>query len=280
MRTKTLLIAAAALAAGVLASSAQTYSLNIVGYVNVTIPGSYKLTAISNPLLTGTNGASQVLTGLIGGEVLYVWNSAGNFYYQYVYGGAGAGTGGGFPSDWYDQNPGTAVAIPGTVYDSGNDAWWAPQPILGQGKGFYIQNPATALTNTFVGTVVLQNTNTPVALPGSYAMTLTGSTVPIGGNLTNLTLPFIGGEVVFVWNSAGNFYYQYVYGGPGSGTGGGYASDYYDQNPGTAVAIPGTVYDAGNDAWWAPPFNVAVGQGFFVQNPASTLQWKQNVVVP
>ena len=40
MRTKTLLIAAAALAAGILSSSAQTYSQNIVGYVNQVLPAN------------------------------------------------------------------------------------------------------------------------------------------------------------------------------------------------------------------------------------------------
>jgi hypothetical protein len=38
MKSKTLLIAAAALVAGVITSEAQVYSANIVGYVNVTLP--------------------------------------------------------------------------------------------------------------------------------------------------------------------------------------------------------------------------------------------------
>ena len=60
MRTKTLLIAAAALVAGVVSSEAQVYSANIVGYVNVTVPAaSYVLMA--NPLTTG----NDVLTNVI-----------------------------------------------------------------------------------------------------------------------------------------------------------------------------------------------------------------------
>jgi hypothetical protein len=276
MRTKTLLIAAA-LAAGILTSSAQTYSQNIVGYVNTVLPGG-ALTLIDNPLLgpNGTNGATQVLTGLVGGEVLYVWNNLG--YYQYVFAGVGVGTGLGYASDWYDLNPGTGAAIPGTVYDSVDLVYWTPPPQIPQGKGVYVQNPGSTLTNTFVGTVILENTNTPVALPGG-GLTLVGSTVPVGGNLESnyFNMPFIGGEVVYIWHNTG--YYQYVFAGAGVGTGLGFPSDYYDLNPGTGAAIPGTVYDSVDLVYWTPPLNVSVGQGFFVQNPGSTLQWTQNLIV-
>ncbi len=56
MRTKTLLIASAALAAGILTSSAQTYSQNIVGYVsqslvyNGSTPSSHGWANVANPL--------------------------------------------------------------------------------------------------------------------------------------------------------------------------------------------------------------------------------------
>jgi len=274
---KTLLIAAAALAAGVISTQAQVYSQNIVGYVNTAIPGNNGLTLINNPLLgpNGTNGASQVLTGFVGGETLFVWNNLG--YYQYSYAGPGVGTGLGYPSDWYDLNPGTPAAIPGSVHDTANDVWWTPAPQIPQGQGVFVQNPGSTLTNTFVGNVVIQNTNAPVALPGNNALTLVGSTLPIGGDITttNWNLPFVGGETVFIWNNLG--YYQYSYAGPGVGTGLGYPSDWYDLNPGTPAAIPGTVHDTANDVWWTPPLTVKVGQGFFVQNPGSTLQWKQNL---
>lgn len=278
---KTLLIAAATLAAGILSTQAQNvYSQNVVGYVNTAIPGSGALTLICNPLQvingTRTNDASDALKNLVGGEIVYVWK--GNGYYGYIYGGAGSGVTNGFPSDFYDGNPGTAVAIPGSVYDSYNDQWWTPPLILKQGQAVYVQNPGAPLTNTFVGNVVLENTNNPVNLPGSGAMSLVGSTVPVGGNITNLSLPFIGGEIVFVWK--GNGYYGYIYGGLGSGVTNGFASDYYDGNPGTAVAIPGSVYDSYNDQWWTPGPSINVGSGFFVQNPGAPLTWKQNFVMP
>jgi len=287
MKTKTLLIAAAALAAGVVSSQAQVYSQNIVGYVNTAIPGNNALTLINNPLVgpNGTNGASQVLTGLnqaSGGESLYVWTGSG--YYVYTYQGAGVGTGLGFASDFTDPNGGAAGAIPGDVFDGANGVWWvAAPPQLKQGQGIFIQNPNVLETNTFVGTVVLQNTNTPVAITGNNSLSLVASTVPVGGALTNsvFNLPFnaaSGGESVFIWTGSG--YHVYTYQGAGVGTGLGFASDYTDPNGGAAGAIPGDVFDGANGVWWvsAPPA-VTVGQGFFVQNPNTTESWTQNLNV-
>ena len=101
MRTKTLLLSAAALlAAGIVSSQAQAvYSQNIVGYASVVLqPGVYQM--IANPFTNGNDSASNVLTGLQGGETLYVWYGHG--YYEYNYLGAGNGTGAGGISDWLD----------------------------------------------------------------------------------------------------------------------------------------------------------------------------------
>ena len=94
MRTKTLLLSAAALlAAGIVSSQAQAvYSQNIVGYASVVLPpGVYEM--IANPFTNGNNSASNVLTGLQGGENVFIWNGHG--YYQYNYLGLGNGTGAG-----------------------------------------------------------------------------------------------------------------------------------------------------------------------------------------
>src|SRR5579859_1707946 len=140
MKSKTLLIAAAALAAGVITSEAQVYSQNVVGYVNTTIPGNNALSLIANPLIGsgGTNGAENVLTGLVGGEGVYLFNGHG--FYQYSYEGAGAGTSLGFASDFIDLNGGTAAAIPGDTYDTANSVYWTLPPQLGQGVGAFVQN--------------------------------------------------------------------------------------------------------------------------------------------
>src|ERR1700735_871929 len=85
MRTKTLLLTAALVAAGVASSMAQSnvYSLNVVGYVNVTVSPGYNL--VTTPL---DDGAGDLLTNVIGGSsatatalpdgtLLYPWTSSG-----------------------------------------------------------------------------------------------------------------------------------------------------------------------------------------------------------
>ena len=148
MRTKTLLIAAAALAAAVTSSNAQStvYSQNVVGYVNTVLPGSGVLSLVANPLNGTTNSVSTILPSLVGGESVLVWNGGG--YYVYVYQGAGVGTGLGFQSDWTDGNafPPSPPLIPGDQTDSGDGFYWAPTPTLSVGQGFFVQNPGSALT--------------------------------------------------------------------------------------------------------------------------------------
>jgi hypothetical protein len=279
---KTLLIAAAALAAGIISTEAQSnvYSANIVGYVNTSIPGNNALTMIANPLQVvdsngKTNYASSALSGLAGGETLYVWK--GNGYYVYSYAGAGQGTGLGYASDWYDLYPGTGAAIPGSTYDSVNQVYWTPQPVLPPGQAAFLQNGNTTFTNTFVGNAITSNTNAPVVIPGNNALTFVSSPVPIGGNIegTNFNLPFVGGETIYIWK--GNGYYGYSYAGAGQGTGLGYASDFYDLYPGTGAAIPGSTYDSVNQVYWTPALNLSVGEGFIIQNGGSTLNWTMNL---
>jgi hypothetical protein len=283
---KTLLIAAATLAAGVIAAQADSpvYSQNIVGYVNTVIPKNGVLTLVNNPLQVVspagvTNDAETSLTCLQGGEELYIWNGGG--YYVYAFAGAGVGTSLGYASDWYDVNGGLAGAIPGTTFDSVNQVYWTHAPILKQGMGVYISNPnSTPETNTFVGSVVLSTTNAPITIPANGVLTLVSSALPIGGNIqgTNFNLPFIGGEEVYIWNGGG--YYVYAFAGAGVGTGLGYASDFYDVNGGLSGAIPGTTFDSVNQVYWTQPLNVSVGQGYFISNPNSTPEtWSQNLIV-
>src|SRR5262245_29284845 len=70
MRTKSLVIAAAALTAGLLSASAQApvYSQNVVGYVNVVLPGSGAYSLISNPLNAPTNDLKNLLVALPNGQ--------------------------------------------------------------------------------------------------------------------------------------------------------------------------------------------------------------------
>ena len=109
---KTLLMAAAALAAGIITSQAQpVYSQNIVGYVNTVTPlgGTYLMTV---PFNVGvSNGANEVWP-LVGGlpsipdsSALLIWNGSG--YTAYL-------SDSGSPSLW-DDNGGTAIPAPPTI---------------------------------------------------------------------------------------------------------------------------------------------------------------------
>src|SRR4051812_45499963 len=64
MRTKTLLLTAAALVAGVASSMAQSnvYSVNVVGYANVVLKGNGLYTLVANPF---NDGNGNQLTNIL-----------------------------------------------------------------------------------------------------------------------------------------------------------------------------------------------------------------------
>src|SRR2546427_2388226 len=118
MRTKTLLLAAVLSAAGVASSLAQVYSVNAVGYVNVTLTSGLNL--ICNPLkVTAGNDLNHVLpltdAAADLGTTVYTYDTS--FH----------------PSTWL-----------GTV------AQWTPNLTVAPGQGFFI-NISAGKTVTFVG---------------------------------------------------------------------------------------------------------------------------------
>lgn len=119
MRTKTLLLTAAVVAAGMAASQAQVYSVNAVGYVNLALPVGY--TMIANPLNAPTNTIGALLTGLPNFSNLLKW------------------TGSGFTTATYSFG-----------------AWDQPNITLAPGEGAFV-NIDTATTVTFVGEVMQGN---------------------------------------------------------------------------------------------------------------------------
>lgn len=179
---KSMLLAAAALTAGLLTASAQSnvYSVNIVGYVNVatTVPNQFAL--IANPLDNGTNNITSLFPTAPNGTVIQVWNGIGFQSAQRSFGN------------------------------------WSTNLALPPGKGFFIKYPLASgiVTNTFVGNVLVENPNgtgggtNTTALPVVFE--LVGSKFPIGGNLTatgdgtlNLGTVLPNGSVVQVWNGIG-----------------------------------------------------------------------------
>lgn len=69
MRTKALLLTAALAAAGVAAASAQVYSVNAVGYVNVSVPKGFSM--IANPLKAASNTVGALLAAAPDATTVY-----------------------------------------------------------------------------------------------------------------------------------------------------------------------------------------------------------------
>ncbi len=170
MRTKILLTAVLS-AACVATSVAQTvYSVNAVGYVNVTVAAG-KLALLANPLDLPTNSIAAVLPDAPANTVVYIWKPDSSGFYSAVKRASGAWTG-----------------------DSG-----VPIP---PGVGFFIKNAgATDMTVTFVGEVK-QGTNLVVNVPAGLAML--GSLVPKSGLLqTELGFPAAANDTVYIWTGNG-----------------------------------------------------------------------------
>jgi hypothetical protein len=166
MRTKTLFLAAAALAAGLASSQAQSnvYSVNIVGYINVPLGTTKAL--LSNPLNNGTNDLISIDNNAIPNKsVVNVWN-------------------------------GTAF-VP-SLKTSGT---WGTDLSIPQGTAFFI-TPKTACTLTFVGSAPTSNNYSlgtlksmiGAVIPMDGTLNDTGpNTINLGGSLPNKS-------VVNTWN--------------------------------------------------------------------------------
>lgn len=162
MRTKVLL-GAAVLAAGLASSVAQVYSLNVVGYYNVTVPANNGYFMIANQLKAGTN----TLQGLL--PVV----PAGCQFFKYSGGYAAA------------------------TWDDLSGAWDTDFPIpVGEG-GMFKNITASPLTLTFVGEVEQGSLTNTVPIGNS----IRASMVPQEGKLlTDLGLAGEPNDQVYVYN--------------------------------------------------------------------------------
>jgi hypothetical protein len=163
---KTLLIAAAALVAGVITSEAQVYSVNVVGYINVDLPAGQQV-LVCNPLDDGTNTVTSLGSQLANKSVIQTWT-------------------------------GTSFA----PTSKGGGVWTVNTPIP-VGTGFFVKS-FTHITNTFVGNVaVASGSSTTNALPAGTQV-LVGETIPYAGDLsdTNVNLgPSLANKsVIQTWN--------------------------------------------------------------------------------
>ena len=167
MRTKTILLSAAVLAAGLSTSLAQSvFSVNAVGYVNTTVGAGYSL--IANPLNGTNNLLSTVMPAPPDGTVVLRWNPASQTF-----------------------------AAPLSYIDG---VGWVPDATINPGEGFFINLPlgATA-TLTFVGEVP-QGANLSNPISANYS--LLSSIVPQAISLDDpaANFPAQDGDIVLQWS--------------------------------------------------------------------------------
>ena len=233
---KTLLVTAATLAVSALASQAQVYSQNIVGYVNQTFAGGNAFSLIGVPVWGATNTVENIVTAITPGDNIFIWTGGGYTVLSY-FGVNWDGNG----NNWSDQN-GNGVA----------------SPTLAPGQAAFYQNgQGNTETNTYVGSVVFTNN---ITLAGGNAFSLIASTVPISDTLdgTNLALPLQPGDNVFLWTGGGYNVVSY-FGVNWDGNG----HNWSDQN-GNGIAAPvvsvgqGFFYQNGQGAneTWVQNFSV------------------------
>lgn len=174
MRTKTLILTAALGAVSIATSVAQTvYSVNAVGYVNVTLVPGFNM--VANPLVAETNTVKALFDACPKGTYIYKYD----------------------PAVGYVPNQKNAI--------TGN--WGAPNMSVLPGEGVFIKIPSTTnVTITFVGEVMQGSLSN--AIPAGFS--IISSQVPQEGTLDALAFPKEKKDVVYLWNASGTPQTGYV----------------------------------------------------------------------
>jgi hypothetical protein len=234
MRTKTLLIAAAALVAGVISSNAQVFSANVVGYANVATPVASENYLITVPFTMGvSNGANEVFgTTLPDFSTILLWDiPSQNYITVQAFSGS--------PTGWADSGFSPV-----------------PPPILPVGQGFFL-NPSGPLTNVFSGAVAVNvGTSNQMTFANPSVNYLVAPVVPYSGSVTNGNSSGGGANL----NGLPDFSTVLVW-------------DVPSQNYITVQAFSGSP-TGWADSGFSPvaPPTISVGQGFFI-NPSDVYVW-------
>jgi len=227
MRTKTLLIAAAALAVGVATSMAQTYSQNVVGYYNLNLPVGFNMVSVQ--LAVGvSNGASEIFPNIPDGTALLTWD-AGNAQFTY---------------NFYDTGGGTT--IPAASWYMADYATPTNQPVLKAGEAVFL-SLGSHVTNTVVGTVLGTNGDNLIA-----GFNMVASALPVSGATTN-NLFNMGGlpdsTELYTWDQVHSAYvYNFYDTGGGSTTP---ANSWYMADYATPTNAP--IFTVGQGMFFSTP---------------------------
>lgn len=176
MRTKTLLLTAAVTAAGISGSFAQVFSVNAVGYVNVTIPAG-RLALISNPLDAGAG--NNTVAKLFPAGPLQIFKYTGTGYVI-------------------------------SSYDDLDGAYSNPNTTVEPGEGVFVRNNGTTpVTITFVGEVKQGSLTNP--LPNG--LSIRSSQVPQTADVKVLGFPGVDGDQIFKFKVDSQNYDSYLFDG-------------------------------------------------------------------
>jgi hypothetical protein len=206
-----------------MAQSTNVYSLNAVGYINVTIETGWNI--VSCPLIASPDNTLNTLLP----------NTTGEFK--------------GWSVDFFTGGQGY------TQIETGAKTSWAAggTNTIDPGQAVFINNPGSAVTVTFVGTVP-QGSVTNTLAPG---YNLVGSIIPASGDLVTNTITDINSSAVK-------------------------GDTVYVNDPVNGFSSPGGIYIAAKNGAWAggDPIVPNVGEGFFYQNNSGSAEnWVENFSV-
>jgi len=197
MRTKSIILGAAILAAGALSSMAQSnvYSLNVVGYVNVPLyaggPLASNFTFFANPLDADGTGTNNTVTNVFGTNLPF-----GSVVYKF--------TGGGWNTSLtYGKKGG----------------WNGATASLNPGEGCFVLLPAGSTpTNIVCAGTVLQGTLTNTNILNGFSVF--SSIAPVSGQITatgngGAQLTPTVGDVYYEWDNTNQTWVSFTFGKKG-----------------------------------------------------------------
>jgi hypothetical protein len=152
--------------AGIIAASAQVYSVNVVGYINVPVPPGFSM--IANQLDSGNNTVSSLMPSVPEGVTIYKFVNGSYLINGYEFG-----------------------------------EWSLPDMTLNPGEGAFIYNPGAAFNALFVGEVKQGTLTTPIPAGFSIAASQVPQT---GALDSVLGFPVVDGDTVYLFNNTTGAY--------------------------------------------------------------------------